>query len=62
MSNQIRDFCQSYGVIILGEVSYDPDIPLLQSEKLTPVEAGSKSAKEIKTIFEKFFTRITKEV
>jgi len=61
LSNKIKEFCQSSKVNILGEVCFDPQIPLYQSEKLTPVEAGGKSAHQIKSIYEKFITSLLKE-
>ncbi|NMB98659.1 MAG: 4Fe-4S binding protein [Thermoanaerobaculaceae bacterium] len=61
LSEQIKTFCQTSGVNFLGEISFDPQIPLFQSEKLTPVEAEGNSALQIKSIYDKIFSDFSKE-
>lgn len=58
---EVKNFCEASKIFFLGGVSYDPNIPKLQSDKLTPVDSNSRSSIEIKSIFEKFSQNFLKE-
>jgi len=51
VSNQIKMFCQRLGLVVLGEIPYDHNIPKFQSDNLIPVEVEGKSSKVIKSIY-----------
>jgi MinD superfamily P-loop ATPase len=61
VSNQIKMFCQRLGLVVLGEIPYDHNIPKFQSDNLIPVEVEGKSSKVIKSIYKKFVILFLKE-
>jgi MinD superfamily P-loop ATPase len=61
ISSDVQVFCEKNKLCFLGKIPYDPIIPKIQSDKLTPVEVEGKSSKEIKSIYEKFLKIFCKE-